>query len=235
METKNGIKSAAKEDDLIRRIYFLPEGIDRLERLGERIKVAANFELNIVDEIPEYCYLVKKGRVICYEITSAGEQRVYSFMEPNSVFLEECLLLDTPSPVLFKTIVPSTLIRIHKCALKRAFKKDIDIVMDICRSLAGKFLSAMGQIRSGQQKSAEWKICRLLEIFMENYGQPYDGKILLAEKISQQMMADMLGMNRVTITRKFKELRELSLVEQINGYICVRSPEALRKHMELMK
>ena len=119
--------------------------------------------------------------------------------------------------------------------LNRDHKKDIDIVMDICRSLAGKFLSAMGQIRSGQQKSAEWKICRLLEIFMENYGQPYDGKILLAEKISQQMMADMLGMNRVTITRKFKELRELSLVEQINGYICVRSPEALRKHMELMK
>ena len=45
----------------------------------------------------------------------------------------------------------------------------------------------------------------------------------------------MLGMNRVTVSKKFKELRDISLLEQINGYLCVRSAEALQKHMELMK
>ncbi len=222
-------------DDQIRHLYYLPQGIARLEELGEVIRVGRDYELNRVDEVPEYCYLVKEGRVICYELTFGGEQRIYSFMEPNSVFLEECMLVDKPSPVLFKTMVPSTLVRIHKCALKHAFKHDIDIVMDICKSMAGKFLSAMGQIRCGQQKSAEWKICRLLQIFMEHYGTGYDGKILIAEKLSQQTIADMLGMNRVTVSKKFKELRDISLLEQINGYLCVRSAEALQKHMELMK
>jgi len=222
-------------DDQIRHLYYLPQGIARLEALGEVIHVGKGYELNKVDEVPEYCYLVKEGRVICYELTFGGEQRVYSFMEPNSVFLEECMLVDKPSPVLFKTAAPSTLVRIHKCALKHAFKHDIDIVMDICKLMAEKFLSAMGQIRYGQQKSAEWKICRLLQIFMGHYGADYDGKILIAEKISQQMIADMLGMNRVTVSKKFKELRDISLLEQINGYICIRSAEALQKHMELMK
>lgn len=68
MERTPGIKSAAKEDDLIRRLYYLPEGIDRLEKLGERVRLAANVELNVVDEIPDYCYLVKKGRVVCHEL-----------------------------------------------------------------------------------------------------------------------------------------------------------------------
>lgn len=230
------LKSICESDnDLIQRLYYLPQGISRLEKLGETIHVDKGFELNHMDTIPEYCYLVKEGRVICYEITYGGEQRVYSFMEPNSIFLEECVLFDQPCPVLFKTIMPSTLVRVHKCALKHAFKNDIDTVMDICKSLAGKFLSAMAQIRTSQQRPAEWKICRLLQIFIKHYGIPYDGKTLIAEKISQQMIADMLGMNRVTVTKKFRELRDLSLVEQINGYICVRDPEALQKHMELMK
>ena len=68
-----------------------------------------------------------------------------------------------------------------------------------------KFLSAMGQIRISQQKPAEWKICRLLQIFMEHYGVAYDGKILITEKVSQQMIADMLGMNRITVAKKFKD------------------------------
>ena len=228
-------KGSAEDDDLIRHLYSLPQGIKRLEALGEQVRVGKDFQLNTINEVPEYCYLVKSGRVICYELTFGGELRIYSFMEPNSVFLEECLLLDKPSPVIFKTIVPSTLVRIHKCALKHAFKHDIDVVMDICKSLAGKFLSAMGQIRCAQQKPAEWKICRLLQIFMENYGTPYDGKILIAEKVSQQTIGDMLGMNRVTVSKKFKELRDLSLLEQINGYICIRSADALAKHMERMK
>ncbi len=223
------------EDDQIRHLYTLQRGIKRLEALGETVSVDRNMDLNKINEIPEYCYLVKKGRVMCYEITLNGEQRVYSFMEQDSIFLEDCMLLDRPSPVLFRTIVPSVLVRIHKCTLKHAFKNDIDIVMDVCMSLAEKFLSAMAQVRSGQQRSAEWRICRLIQIFMEHYGTQYDGKILISQKISQQMIADMLGMNRVTVSKKFKELRDLSLLEQINSYICIRSAEALEKHMELMK
>lgn len=125
--------------------------------------------------MPDYCYLVKSG-VICCEITlrrSPAHLRLYG---PDSIFLE-VLLLDKPSPVFFKTLVPSTLVRISKCALKHAFKHDIDVVMDVCQAMAAKFLSAMGQIRISQQKPAEWKICRLLQIFMEHYGVAYDGKI----------------------------------------------------------
>ena len=226
---------AKSEDDQIRHLYTLQRGIKRLEALGEIVAVDKNIDLNIINEVPEYCYLVKTGRVICYEFTLGGEQRVYSFMEQNSIFLEDCMLLDRPSPVLFRTIVPYVLVRIHKCALKHAFKNDIDVVMDVCMALAEKFLSAMAQVRSGQQRSAEWRICRLIQIFMEHYGTLYDGKILISEKISQQMIADMLGMNRVTVSKKFKELRDLSLLEQINSYICIRSADALAKHMELMK
>lgn len=48
------------------------------------------------------------------------------------------------------------------------------------------------------------------------------------------MIADMLGMNRVTVLRILKNLRDLALVEQINGHLCIRSVEAIKDHMDLI-
>jgi len=221
-----------EEKNLPYNLMDLPHSKLGLEDLGEVIRVPKNTALNTEGQIPDCCYIVKSGRVICYEFTYTGEMRVYNFLEPGITFMEEFMLLDKPCPVLFKTVVPTELVRIGKCDLKRAFKHDIDIVMDVCESLATKFVSSMEQIRYGNQRNATWKLCKLLLIFAEHYGVPYDGKVLIDEKLSQQMLADLLGMNRVTVTRKLKELKDLALVEQINGYYCVRSLEQLKAHMD---
>lgn len=61
---------------------------------------------------------------------------------------------------------------------------------------------------------------------------PYDGKILIKEKISQQMMANLLGVNRVTLVRAVKELREMGFVEQINGFYCICDEVRMQQYME---
>jgi len=227
-------RNSSNQDNLFHLMY-LSRGISRLAALGHTTHIPKNTELNKLGDVPDCCYIVKTGRVICYESTYSGERRVYNFMEPNSIFMEECMLFDRPCPVIFKTIVPSELVRIEKCDMKRAFKHDIDIVMDICESLSMKFLSAMEQIRCGQQRNAEWNICKLLQTFAEQYGVPYDGKLLIKEKLSQQMAGDLLGMNRVTVARKFKDLKDISLLESINGFYCIRSLDQLIEHMDLLE
>lgn len=76
-----------------------------------------------------------------------------------------------------------------------------------------------------------WKVCNLLLTFAERYGVPYDGKTLIKEKISQQMMANLLGVNRITMVRAIKELREMGLIEQVNGFYCIRDKERMQKFM----
>ncbi|MBQ2678272.1 MAG: Crp/Fnr family transcriptional regulator [Firmicutes bacterium] len=223
------------EDDTQYHLMYLPRGISRLEKLGETVSVEAGTEINKIDEVPECCYIIKSGRVQCYEYSYAGEQRIYNIMEPGSVVLEECLLFDKACPILFKTLTPSELIRIEKCDLKRAFKHDIDIVMDICESISNKFLSSMEHLRLSHNHNASWKICRILLTYARHYGTEYDGKTLITEKISQQMLADLLGLNRITVTRRLKELKELALIEVINGYFCIRDIDQLKNHMESLE
>lgn len=213
----------------------LPRGISRLEKIGEHVSYPKNHVLVKAGQIPQYCYIVQRGRVISYEYSYNGEERIYNFNENNSLLLEANVLFDKISPVGFKTAKPSELIRIDKPTLMKAVTEDSQVALDIMDSLSIKFLSSMEQIRQYTSCAAPWKICNLLLIFAENYGVPYDDKILIQEKISQQLLASMLGINRITAVRAIKELKDMALIEQINGYYCIRDMERFKRHLRMLE
>lgn len=230
MNYKLDIPSGYKYE-FLNHLFYLPRGIARLEKLGTVQFFEKNVSLNSIDEVPSQCYLLKSGRVIGYEITFSGEQRIFNFLEPGSIFLEECVLFDKSCPILFKTTTDSELIVIDKCDLKRAMKKDIDVVLDVCEALSNKFLSAMDEIRTIPQQSAAWKICRLLLNFSERYGICMGKQVLIKEHVNQQMLADLLGMNRVTVTRKLKEMKTAGLIGKTQGYYYICNIDEFRNYM----
>lgn len=213
-------------------LLHLSRGTERVEKLGTEISLPADTQLCVPDQVPEYCYVVKEGRVSCSDLLPNGENRIFNVFEPGSMILEECMILEMPSKVTFKTMAPCKLIRIGKCDIKRAFKHDIDVVMDMYEYLALKFLSKMELERLGRSYNADWKICSLLQIYSENYGVPYDGKIIIQEKITQQMIADTIGVSRYTVSKLFRKLKQNNILECINDRYCIRSPEKLQKYID---
>ena len=193
-------------------------------------KLEKDYMLAEAGKIPKYCYIVKSGRVVCYEYSINGEERIYNFNETNSLLLESYVLFDTVVPVNFKTTLSSEIIFIDKETLMKAITTDTEICMDIMQSLHMKFNTSMEQIRHANFHNASWKICDLLLMFADRYGVEYNGKILIKEKISQQLLSNLLGINRVTAVRAIKELKDMSLVEQVNGYYCIRDVEKLKRH-----
>lgn len=216
--------------EFVTRLLRLPRGISRLEHLGQKKKVEKDYMLVEAGTVPKYCYIIKRGRVACYEYSISGEERIYNFNEDNSLLLESYLLFDTMVPVNFKTVLPTELICIDKETLLHAISTDSEICMDIMQSLHMKFNTSMEQIRHTNFHNASWKICDLLLMFADRYGVPYDGKVLIKEKISQQLLSNLLGINRVTAVRAIKELKDMSLIEQVNGYYCIRDIEKLKRH-----
>lgn len=229
---KSGRPAPAPRVNLVSRLLYLPRGISRLEKLGTKKTFPKNHVLVQAGTRPRYCYIVKQGRVIGYEYSLTGEERIYNFNEKNSILCEANILFDWESPVSFKTVQPCELVCIDKETLVAAIERDPLISMDIMESMGTKFMSAMEQVRHASFHNAAWKICDLLLIFAEHYGVPYDGKILIKEKVSQQLLSNLLGINRVTAVRAIKDLKDMGLIEQINGYYCIRDKERLRRHQE---
>ena len=132
-------------------------------------------------------------------------------------------------------IRPVEAICISKRTLMRAIMEDPEIAMDVIQSLSTKFVTAMEQLRNVNHFSAEWRLCDLLLNYADFYGVPYDGKILIQEKISQQVMSNLLGINRITAVRAIKDLKDMGLIENINGFYCIRDIEKLKRHQERLE
>lgn len=216
------------------RLLFLIRGIERLERLGLPESVPKNHMIAKPGSVVDSCYIVKSGRIISFEYTSTGEERVYNFNEAGSLFLESVMLLRQQCPVYFMASMPSDLIRISREKLLAALLSDPQIALDVIESLSNKFLASMDQIRQSSSHNAAWKICNLLLIFAERFGIPYDGKILIKEKVNQQMLSNLLGINRITTVRVIKGLKAMGLIEVINGFYCLRSVEQMKLHLQML-
>ncbi len=220
------------ETDFMDRFISLSRGISRLEEIGTLKTYPKKTILAKPGDTPDHCYIVKSGRVIAYENSLSGDLRIYNFMEPGSLFLEEFMLFDKTVPIYFATSEESVLYEINKCVMKHAFKHDIDIVLDVCESVSSKFLSSMEQLRLFPAQSSLWKLCSFFLNYAYHYGKPCRYGILLSKKISQQTIANLLGMNRVTITRNVAILEEDGQLVRKNGYFILTDISAFRENMD---
>jgi CRP/FNR family transcriptional regulator len=231
MQLKRLIIPLGETVDYPRRLLYLPRGTAALEKVGFPKSLPKDEVLVEPGEIPKYCYVLKKGCIVGYEYTMEGDERIYNIMLPHSLSMEPFILLNQPSPIYFKTLVPCDVVCIDKPSLLRKMVLDEGLVFDIIESIAYKFLSAMDQIREGQSHDSTWLLCRLLLIFAAQYGVHHKGKVMIKEKLSQQTMSSILGVNRITIVRIVKKLKELDLLGHANGFYSV-DVERMQTYLE---
>jgi CRP/FNR family transcriptional regulator len=207
---------------------------EQIEALGEPLSVPKNHIFISPGDVPEHCYVLKAGRVITFEYTSGGAERVYMIHEPSAVFLEGNAIAQEAVYAYFKATAPCELVCVTREALCVAIETDPALAFAVIKSVDYKFNAAMDIIRQSHCFNVEWNICNLFLIFAARHGVPYDGKVLITEKVSQQLISNMLGINRITAVRIIQRLKSRQLIEQINGQYCIRGKELLREYMETL-
>lgn len=228
---KNGSGEEAEETS---RFVHIRRSADRLKQLGEYKRYPKNAVLIDMGEIPDCCYLVLSGQVTAVKETGEGNELFFYLMEEDSLCGEVNMLFHRPLPVLFRTSMPSELIRIDEKTLREAIASDPDLAMDVMECVADKFFEAMDELEKIKTHSAAWLLCDLLISFARRYGVSYDEKILINKKLSIDYITNLLGVNRATTVRAIRKLKDMNLLENINGFYCIRGIEQLKRHQEIL-
>lgn len=208
----------------------LNRGTSRLEKLGEEMIIPANHVFIEAGQIPKYCYVVKKGRVISYEKPVKEEERIYHFYEANGVFLESDLIYERPTQVSYRAVSNCEVVRINRVSLMKAIFTDAEVAMDVMEAISSKLHSVTRQIVQIRGRNANWKTCEFFLAIAEQYGVDVDGKIVIEEKFSQQTIASVLGVNRITVVRAMKELKEKGLLEHCHGSYRILDIDGLKEY-----
>lgn len=212
------------------RIITVNKCIEKLFPLGQSLSLAPDTIFIRPSDPPDYCYIVKSGIVVGTEIYPNGMVREGLIMAPYSLIGEAFVLLNEPSPITFRSVLQTELIRIKRTDFLQALTMDPELYKIITESLTKKFLSSMDEIRQIASCNVTWRICNLLEIFASYYGEEINGKIRITIRLSQQILSKLLCVNRITTVRIIKKMKDLQLIEQINGYYWIVDLNALSEY-----
>lgn len=216
----------------IEQFYFPESHLEKMKRFGVEVSLPKNHIILKAGDVPDCCYYIERGQVVSYEYNALGTERVFSTNDPGSLILVPSMVITHAVTLNFRTSKPTQLIKINNQTLYGLIVDEPDIAADFIYLLSGKLISTIEQYRESGNYSVKWRLCSLFLTLAEQSGVEYDGKLLIQQKISQQSMANRIQANRVTVARVIRELKDLGLVEYINGYYCIRDIAKLKRHMD---
>lgn len=175
--------------------------------------------------------LITKGTVKASQLAMTGNEHIFNIFRRNDILFLLAAVLNQPPQLDFIATEDTELLTLPNDRFMALAENDSRVAMIVVDHLANQLASAHRRHREAESYSTEWKVCNMLLSFAERSGVEYDGKILIHDRISQQDMAGLLKVSRITIARILKNLRNYGLIETVNGYTCIRDEEKLRQHM----
>ncbi|MGM9522285.1 MAG: Crp/Fnr family transcriptional regulator [Oscillospiraceae bacterium] len=216
-------------------VSLSPACAEMCRSLGAPVRLTKNQVLYSIGDQPDSCYYVLSGSLAAFEYTASGSERVYNVNRPGELVLVPSVIASHRLFLNFKANEPTVLIRIRRDAILQAMVDEPELALQVVYNLSSHLLDTIEQSRELSGYSVQWRVCSMLLRMADRYGVGYDGKLLIEEKISQQAIANAIHANRVTVTRTIGELKDLGLVEMVNGYYCIRSVDRLKRHMSYLE
>ncbi len=201
--------------------------------LNARVRGARSFKLPKGKDVVisgshnDRVYVNHDGWLARYKILHKGSRQIMDFILPGQVFgLPACLFQRAPYSVL--TITEATVSTIPFDMIDDVFKKDPVLAKALFWSIAHE-AAILGEhlIDAGRRSAYERVSHLLLELFVRlNRVQP-TGEMTFSIPLTQELIADALGLTTVHVNRTLRALREDGLIAMDGRSITIVDFETL--------
>jgi CRP/FNR family cyclic AMP-dependent transcriptional regulator len=155
-------------------------------------------------------FVLLSGRVKVFVADEEGREMVLAIHGPGD-YVGEMSLDGQPRAASVITMEPALVSVLTRDALRAAIAANPDLAMNLISTLIGRVRAATESVRSLALMDVYGRIARLLlSLAVE---QP-DGRLLVAEKLTQQEIADRVGASRDMVSKIFKDLTK-------GGYVSI--------------
>jgi CRP/FNR family transcriptional regulator len=153
-------------------------------------------------------------------------------LSENDVFIQWRARASSLSCICAEAMQPSRVIAVSEKDLIELLAAQPAAALDVISSFAQRLTESHVLIKDLMDNSINLRLYRTLLELAEQFGQKGDGKnaVLIDVPLTHQRLADMVGSNRVTVTRKLLELQKRGLIAgRGSGSIEILDVEGLQK------
>jgi CRP/FNR family cyclic AMP-dependent transcriptional regulator len=165
-------------------------------------------------------FYLQTGQVKLTVISSQGEEAIVAMLEPGSFFGEGCLAGQLVCMVTATAVGNSVLVRIDKQAMIRVLHDEPSFSELFLTYLLSRNIRIQEDLVDQLFNSSEKRLARVL-LLLAHFGK--EGKAdAIIPKISQDMLAEMIGTTRSRVSFFMNKFRKLGFLEY-NGGLHVHS------------
>lgn len=191
-------------DSLIQQLR--PQGTMRVFKKGANVFFQG--------EIPRRAMIVREGVIRAYTITSSGEERIVALHGKGDIFPLSWILGETSNTLFYyDAISDARLMSVTKEDFLRVLMKDTQSLTAMLTFVANEYTALLLRINGLEQSRALEKIGFTLYYLLFRYGEEKKpGVFTISIKMSQLMIANLVGLTRESTTKNLKILKDKGII-----------------------
>lgn len=215
-------ESAAKE--LLRAVMLAKAGRFATSELARGEEVPPLYEGGMRFHFVDY------GKLRLYNLLPNGRCITLSILGPGDVFLQWRTESESLSCLCAEAMHASRIVTASESDMTEIVGAQPAAAVDVIANFARRLTESQVLIEDLLNNSVNFRLYRTLLELARQFGKAEGASSLIDYPLTHQRLADMIGSNRVTVTRKLHELQARGIIEsRKNATIVLLDPGALTK------
>jgi CRP/FNR family transcriptional regulator, cyclic AMP receptor protein len=177
-----------------------------------------------------YVYIVRTGCVRLYKPLPDGRSINLGILGPNTIFTQEEEINGVASGAVAEAMVDTTVSIVAVDDLGSAIEKSPELAGSIVTGMSRRLTELQTLVEHLLIRDTSVRLSVTLMNLATRFGRPAAGGMTaITLPLTHQNLANMIGSNRVTVTRKLFELQELGLARSLGRNAVAVDIEGLRR------
>lgn len=166
-------------------------------------------------EVPRRVMIVRDGLIRAYTITSSGEERVVALYGKGDIFPLTWVLGETSNTLFYyDAVIDSRLMLVTQEDFVSTISENTDTLRTMLHFVGNQYTALMLRITGLEQSHAVEKIGFTLYYLLFRYGtEKKPGIYVINIKLTQLMIANLVGLTRESSTKNLKVLRDKGIIK----------------------
>ncbi len=177
-------------------------------------------------EIPREAFIVRKGFIRAYTITSSGEERIVALHTRGDIFPLSWVYGETKNTLFYYEAGSDAEVAcISKEKLTSLIAASPDLTNKLIRFTVNEQTALLMRITALEQSRAAEKIALTLYYLLIRHGiEKQPGQFTIDIKMTQSMIASLVGLTRESTAVNIAKLKELGIISYSNFIYVVNKP-----------
>jgi CRP/FNR family cyclic AMP-dependent transcriptional regulator len=208
-----------REIDIFRDLT--PAEMDWLERTTTMFTCEKGQVIYTPGETGEVLFLLKRGRVQIYRLSTEGKKLVVATLEPGTFFGEMALVGQGMYEAFAEALEPSLICALSRNDVVTLLLEKPAVALRLIEVLGERLLNAQLALETLAFKPVPARLATILLHLRRVHGDVIEG-------ISHQELADMAGTLRETTTQTLDEFKAMGWIETGRRRLVIRDAAALQ-------